>query len=153
MRFFGQGLIGNALSQMKKPTPNRGAAYIDSVLSANSKLDWVKRLYEKNTPTLMLPNQKEPSTHFMESSDGMIYPTVVRLPDGKLKYLNETDKDAAYNYAMKTKEFIKFPTDEEAQWFGENYKKGTNVLKPKEEAAIKSTELKKIRLKQMKKFK
>jgi hypothetical protein len=98
--------------------------YVDSVLNANKNLDWVKRLYEKNTPSIQIPGQKGRSTHFMESADGRVYPTVVRLPGGKMKYLG---KDA-YDYADKTKTYIQFPSDKEAQWFGENYKKGKGVL-------------------------
>jgi len=98
--------------------------YIDSVLNANKNLDWVQRLYEKNTPSIQIPGQKGRSTHFMEYSDNRVYPTVVK-EKGKLKYL----KDKAYDYADATKTFIKFPTEAEAKWFTENYKKGTNVLK------------------------
>lgn len=99
--------------------------YIDSVLNANKNLDWVKRLYEKNTPSLQIRGQEGKSTHFMESADSRVYPTVVRKPNGKLKYLG----DKAYKYADKTKTYIEFPSDKEAQWFSENYKKGTDVLK------------------------
>jgi hypothetical protein len=99
--------------------------YIDSVLNANKKLDWVQRLYEENTPSIKIKGQKGKATHFMESSDGRAYPTVVRMADGKLKYLG----DDAYDYADKTKTYIQFPSDREAQLFSENYKKGTNVLK------------------------
>ena len=98
--------------------------YVDSVLNANKHLDWVKRLYDKNGPSIQIPGQKGRSTHFMESADGRVYPTVVRMPDGKLKYLG---KDA-YDHADKTKTYIQFPSDKEAQWFGENYKKGKGVL-------------------------
>lgn len=99
--------------------------YIDSVLNANKNLDWVQRLYEKNTPSIKIPGQKGRSTHFMESADGRVYPTVVRMPNGKLKYL----ADKAYDYADSTKTYIQFPSDEAAQQFGKNYKKGTGVLK------------------------
>ena len=99
--------------------------YVDSVLNANKHLDWVQRLYEKNTPSIQIPGQKGRSTHFMESGNSRVYPTVVKMPGGKLKYLG---KDA-YDYADKTKTYIQFPSDKQAQWFGENYKKGTGVLK------------------------
>jgi hypothetical protein len=98
--------------------------YVDSVLNANKNLEWVKRLYDKNGPSIQIPGQKGKSTHFMESADGRVYPTVVKMPDGKLKYLG---KDA-YDHADKTKTYIQFPSDKEAQWFGENYKKGKGVL-------------------------
>jgi len=98
--------------------------YIDSVLNANKKLDWVQRLYEKNTPSIQIKGQKGRSTHFMESADNRVYPTVVR-ENGKLKYIG----DKAYDYADSTKTYIEFPSEKEATWFAENYKKGTNVLK------------------------
>lgn len=101
-----------------------GTAYVDSVLNANKNLNWVKRLYPKNTPSMQIPGQRGRSTHFMESGDGRVYPTVVQMPDGSLKYLG---KDA-FDYADSTKSYIKFPTDSAATWFSQNYKQGTGVL-------------------------
>lgn len=101
-----------------------GTAYVDSVLNANKALNWVQRLYSKNTPSMQIPGVKGPSTHFMESGDGRVYPTVVQMPNGSLKYLG---KDA-FNYADSTKSYIQFPSDAEATWFGQNYKQGTGVL-------------------------
>lgn len=101
-----------------------GTAYVDSVLNANKALNWVQRLYPKNTPSMQIPGVKGPSTHFMESGDGRVYPTVVQMPNGSLKYLG---KDA-FNYADSTKSYIQFPSDAEATWFGQNYKQGTGVL-------------------------
>ena len=98
---------------------------IDNILKANKKLDWVKRLYEKDTPSIVLPGQEYPSTHYMESSDNLVYPTIIRNADGKLEYLGNKARD----YAIKTNTAIKLGSEEDANWFGENYKKGTNVLK------------------------
>lgn len=103
---------------------NGGKINIDSVLESNKHLDWVRRLYEKDTPSITLEGQSQPSTHFMESSDNLVYPTIVRKDDGKLEYLGKNARD----YAIKTKTFIEFPSEEQATWFGENYKQGTNVL-------------------------
>lgn len=109
---------------------NNDVQYVDEILRRNQNLDFVKRLFEKNTPSIQLKGQNSPSTHMMESSDNFTYPTIIRNADGKLVYLNEKDKDAAYNYAMKTKEYIKHNSPEEANWFAQNgYKLGTNVLK------------------------
>lgn len=98
---------------------------IDNILKSNKKLDWVKRLYEKDTPSIVLPGQEYPSTHYMESSDNLVYPTIIRNADGKLEYLGNKARD----YAIKTNTAIKFDTEEDAAWFGENYKQGTDVLK------------------------
>jgi hypothetical protein len=101
-----------------------GTAYVDSVLNANKNLNWVQRLYPKNTPSMQIPGVKGPSTHYMQSGDSRVYPTVVQMPNGTLKYLG---KDA-FDYADSTKTYIQFPNDAAATWFGENYKKGTGVL-------------------------
>jgi len=102
-----------------------GDPNIDNILKTNSNLDWVKRLYEKNTPSIILEGQSQPSTHYMESSDNLVYPTIVRNADGKLEYLG----DKARDYAIKTNTAIKLANEKDAAWFGENYKKGTGVLK------------------------
>jgi hypothetical protein len=103
-----------------------GTAYVDSVLNANRNLDWVKRLYQKNGPSLQIPGQRGPSTHYMESGDGRVYPTVTMV-NGKLTHLPAAGIDP-FDYADSTKTYIKFPTDKEATWFGKNYKLGTGVL-------------------------
>ena len=112
---------------------------IDNILKTNNKLDWVKRLYEKDTPSIILPGQKYPSTHYMESSDNLVYPTIVRKDDGKLEYLGKNARD----YAIKTNTAIKFDTEEDATWFGENYKNGTNVLKEFKDGGLMKKKIKK----------
>jgi hypothetical protein len=101
-----------------------GQKYVDSVFNANKGLNWVQRLYEQSPKSIMLPGQKHPSTHFMESGNGRVYPTIVEMPNGNLQYLGKN----AYDYADSTGTYIQFPTDKAAQWFGKNYKKGTGVL-------------------------
>lgn len=103
-----------------------GTAYVDSVLNANRNLDWVKRLYQKNGPNLQIPGLKGPSTHYMESGDGRVYPKVAMVK-GKLTYLPAAGIDP-FDYADSTKTYIQFPTDQQATWFGKNYKQGTGVL-------------------------
>ena len=93
--------------------------YIDSTFNANMDKRWVQRLYEKN-PEFYLEGQTNPSTHFMESGDGYVYPRVMEGADGQLKEVSREEGRS---------QGIKFPNDEIAQWFAKNYKKGTNVLK------------------------
>jgi hypothetical protein len=121
--------IGDSVTEYPMMQKGGNVAYVDSVLNANKNLNWVKRLYDVNRKSIMLPGQKDPSTHFMESGDGRVYPTVVEMPDGKLKHLG----DKAFDYADSTNTFIEFPTDSIATWFGKNYKKGTGVLKKKKQ--------------------
>ena len=120
---------GSSVTEYPMAQNGRNVAYVDSVLNANKNLNWVNRLYDVNRKSIMLPGEKDPSTHFMESGDGRVYPTVVEMPDGKLKHLG----DKAYDYADSTNTFIQFPDDSTAQWFGKNYKQGTGVLKKKKQ--------------------
>jgi hypothetical protein len=97
---------------------------IDKILNQNKDLNFVQRMYQSNTPSIIIPGQPHPATHFMESADGRVYPTVVQMPDGSLQYLG----DNAYNYANQTGEYIEFSNDRQARRFAKNYKKGTGVL-------------------------
>jgi hypothetical protein len=117
--------------------------WVDSVNNANMNKNFVQREYWKNGPSIQIPGQPGRSTHFMEESDGMVYPTVVQMPNGKLQYLNLNDKDGAYNYAKKTGQFIKFPTVEQAMWYGGNgYKTGTGVTIGKKQEGGELDEMK-----------
>lgn len=123
------------LQIMKKQVPKLD---LDSVISANQHLNFIKRAMDAKTPSVVIKGQTEPSTHFMESADGMAYPTVVQSPDGGIRFMGKyvgKDKngnpkyntDEAYNYAKSTGNFIKFNNDEDAQYFSENYKKSKLV--------------------------
>ena len=97
---------------------------VDKILNKNKDLNFVQRMYQPNTPSMMIPGQQYPSTHFMASGDGRVYPTVVQMPDGTLQYLG----DNAYDYANQTGQYIEFPNDRQARRFAKSYKKGTGVL-------------------------
>jgi hypothetical protein len=104
-------------------------AYVDSTLTANKKLDFVKRLYKPKKDIATPEGKGKPgdrSTHLMsyDPKSKRVYPEVVN-ENNKLTY---KEGDAAYNYADKTKEYITFPTAEKAAWFSSNYKQGTGVL-------------------------
>jgi len=119
---------GSNLFRTNKP------AYVDSVLTANKNLDWVKRLRETNTPTLKTNTLKgfegepdsEASTHLMsDDGKGYVFPQIVR--DSTLRFLG--GEDPAYDYAKQTNTGIQLP-QEQGTWFANNgYKTGTNVLK------------------------
>lgn len=117
---------------------------LDSVIAANKNLNFIQRAMDANTPSVMIKGQNEPSTHFMESADGMVYPTVVQTPDGGIRFMGKYigknkdgrpkyNTDEAYNYAKSTGNYIKFANDEDAQYFSENYKnsKSIKIGKPK----------------------
>jgi len=105
---------------------------IDSTLQANKKLDFVRRLYEPNTPSIPTPPEVEgyvpgqTSTHLLgyDPKSRRVYPRVVNQ-GGRLNFLQP---DPAYDYADSTGEFIEFPTAEQAKFFTQNYKRGKGVL-------------------------
>ena len=107
--------------------------WVDSIHNARrGDLNFVQRFFDSSAGSIQIPGKEGTSTHYMESGDKRAYPTVVQMPNGKLQYLNQNDKDAAWNYAKSTGQFIQFPNDEQAEWYANNgYKKGTNVLKGK----------------------
>ena len=70
------------------------------------------------------------STHSMADAevDGkyISFPTVVQYEGGAIKRL---PMEKAIDHAIKTNEFLEFPSQEEATWFSKNYK---NIWKKKE---------------------
>jgi hypothetical protein len=127
------------------PTP-LSKPFVDSVFRANKDLNFVQRyLHPNDYPALVhkasdhsdyvAPNipsiiptlapADRYSTHLMSNSDEFVYPTVVQLPDKTLKKLSPKE---AYDYAIRTGQFIKFKNEEEARQFAEDgYKVGTQV--------------------------
>lgn len=119
-----QQLVGT--QQGSKLFDKNKKLYADSVLKANKNLDWVKRLYEPNAPSIQVPGEPYRSTHLMaDDGNGYVYPTIIRLPNGQLKKLSE---DEAFDYAKKTNTGIKLPSAE-GTWFAANgYKLGYGVM-------------------------
>lgn len=99
-------------------------AYADSVLTANKKLDWVKRLYQNNTPSIQVPGEKYRSTTLMsDDGKGYVFPGI-QMINGKLTYLG----NGAEDYARKTGTGIQLPA-QQGTWFADNgYKQGPGVL-------------------------
>ena len=106
-------------------------AFVDSTLNANKNLEWVKRLYQPNAPSIETPQHIEGvprgsrSTHLMsDNGRGYVFPSIVNRGRG-LEYLGT----GAEAYARKTNTGIQFP-EEQGTWFAANgYKQGTGVLK------------------------
>lgn len=128
-QFSGQMVYEKPMMQIGGLWNSNRSQWVDSINNANIYKNFVQRQYLQNGPSIQIPGQPGRSTHFMEESDGMVYPTVVQRPGSfSLEYLNKSDKNAAYNYAKMTGQFIKFPTAEQAAWYaGNGYKTGTGV--------------------------
>jgi hypothetical protein len=109
-------------------------AWVDSVNNANvGNIDFVKRFYDQSKGSIQVPGKRGTSTHLMayDPRSRRVYPEVVNV-NGKLVHM---PGDAAYNYAEDTKQYIKFPTAEQAKWYSSSsdttsgYKMGTGVLR------------------------
>ena len=87
-----------------------------------NSLNFVQRiLFPDGQPTIPSGDGME-STHKMWSADSMVFPQIIQQEDGSLKDLGTVE--AAKEYAMRTGEYISFPTDAEAQAFAAPDNKG-----------------------------
>ena len=132
------GIMNSPLNNLLLNPNPKPRLDLDSIIAANKRLNFIQRAMNPKTPSVMIQGQDAPSTHFMESSDGIVYPTVVQTPDGGIrfmgKYLGNNQEgspmyntDEAYKYAKSTGNYIKFDNDADAQYFSENYKKSKLV--------------------------
>jgi hypothetical protein len=95
---------------------------IADVLANHPQMNFVRRIVHPETsPKLRLDNGQD-ATHRMAWGEAngkyFVFPTVVETAPGKLQDLG----DKAFDYAIKNREMIEFPTPEEADWFSKNYK-------------------------------
>jgi hypothetical protein len=121
---------------------------IKETVEQNKDKEFVQRIINKNQGVQQLTVESKPikladgseiktspswATHLMAyaEADGKyyVYPEIVNQ-GGKLVRLG---RDEAFDYAMKTGEFIEFDTEKEAAYFGENYKQLWMTEQQKEE--------------------
>lgn len=89
----------------------------------NKDLNFVSRIED---PSLTFPDsQGNPMTHYMASADNIVFPTVVQQHGNN--NLNRLGYEEAYEYANKSGEYIKFPSEKDAIDYGINYKQGTKL--------------------------
>ena len=109
--------------------------YIGQILNQNADKNFVQRIMKPDTSPVLM-NYAGPNTHgthLMASGEhggkGIAYPEIIQGEDGNLKRLGR--KEAA-DYAIKNKQYIEFPTPEQAESFGKNYKRvwGGDFNKP-----------------------
>src|SRR6202453_2835873 len=99
--------------------------FVDDILDKNKDKNFVQRYLNPSTSPVIKNDDGSVSTHRMASSDNLAYPTIVQQPDGSLKQLGDKE---AYQYAIKSGEYIKFKNDKDADWFATNgYKLGNQT--------------------------
>ena len=83
---------------------------------------FIQRLSEPARGINFIDDEGQPTigSHYLESTDNIVYPRIQEI-NGKLKFLNSED---AYNTALKTGNYLKFNSEEEAIDFGKEYKQG-----------------------------
>jgi hypothetical protein len=118
------GLKGNKVKGgMANP---ESPEYIGQILNQNADKNFVQRILKPDTSPVLM-NYAGPNTHgthLMASGEyggkGIVYPEIIQGEDGNLKRLGRKE---AGDYAIKNKEYIEFPTSEQAESFGKNYKR------------------------------
>jgi len=129
--------LSDVLSALKrkreKGTSDPNQAKINYILQQNADKNFVQRILNyagrDKSPTLDMRGMgtgNDYGTHYMTGNahpEGgqMAYPQIVET-QGNLRFLSPRD---AYDYALKTGEYIKFPDVQDVNWFGKNYKKGS----------------------------
>jgi hypothetical protein len=98
---------------------------INQTLNKYKDLNFVDRIINKDKyPTLDLGDGNY-ATHKMGYSTNdlgaVVYPNVIH--DQESGTLVELSPDEAYQHAMQTGEYIPFDSENDADWFGKNYKK------------------------------
>lgn len=95
---------------------------VRAILEKNKDKDFVKRILAPDKYPVITNKDGSISTHLMswgQSDNGyFVYPTIINTKEG-LKRLSD---DEAWNHAISSKEFIRFDSPEEADWFSKNYK-------------------------------
>ena len=83
---------------------------------------FIQRLSEPPRGINFIDDEGQPNigSHYLESANNIVYPRIQEI-NGKLKFLNSED---AYNTALKTGNYLKFNSEEEAIDFGKGYKQG-----------------------------
>ena len=83
---------------------------------------FIQRLSEPARGINFIDDEGQPNigSHYLESANNIVYPRIQEI-NGKLKFLNSKD---AYNTALKTGNYLKFNSEEEAIDFGKEYKQG-----------------------------
>src|SRR5258706_16292069 len=103
--------------------------WVKTILNQNKGKNFVKRIQNPGDSPVTNNADGSHSTHRMASANNdegpVVFPTMVQLP-GQNKLIR-LDTKIAERYAAKTGEQIKFKTDDQAQMFGKNYKRGLGV--------------------------
>lgn len=118
-----------AATKAEQPPDAGKDLWVKTILNQNKDKNFVQRIQNPGDSPVTKNPDGGYSTHRMASADNdagpVVFPTMVQLP-GQNK-LVRLDTKVAERYANKTGEQIKFNSDEQAQTFAKNYKRGLGV--------------------------
>ena len=119
------GILGQWGSPQDNAIRNFGTQIQSPTIPADSKLNFEQRILKPNAYPAIDNGDGSQSTHRMAyggvDNGYVVFPTIVQGKDGKLQ---ELDDKAAFEYAMKNKEYRMFDKEEDAASYAEGgYKK------------------------------
>lgn len=87
----------------------------------NSSPEFLERLRNNDRRSIHNPDGTS-STHVLGSADNIVFPEIMDV-NGKLVDNRSMPWQSAMRYAIKNNDYIEFPTEGDARYFGEHYKK------------------------------
>lgn len=87
----------------------------------NSSPEFLERLRNNDRRSIHNPDGTS-STHVLGSADNIVFPEIMDV-NGKLIDNRSMPWQSAMRYAIKNNDYIEFPTEGDARYFGEHYKK------------------------------
>ena len=87
----------------------------------NSSPEFLERLRNNDRRSVHNPDGTS-STHVLGSADNIVFPEIMDV-NGKLIDNRSMPWQSAMRYAIKNNDYIEFPTEGDARYFGEHYKK------------------------------
>lgn len=87
----------------------------------NSSPEFLERLRNNDRRSIHNPDGTS-STHVLGSADNIVFPLIMDV-NGKLIDNRSMPWQSAMRYAIKNNDYIEFPTEGDARYFGEHYKK------------------------------
>lgn len=117
------GSMDNPPNQLSEVEVTAQYPYEQRVIDTmnNSSPEFLERLRNNDRRSIHNPDGTS-STHVLGSADNIVFPEIIDV-NGKLIDNRSMPWQSAMRYAIKNNDYIKFPTEGDARYFGEHYKK------------------------------
>jgi hypothetical protein len=113
---------------LNRPRPGQDQelnSWVDQIIGKNTNLNFIDRVARPELYPTLPQEGGGMATHKMAWGDidgrPAVFPTVIFDPN--TKSLQELDMDAAFEHAMKTKQYLPFDNEEMADLFSREYKR------------------------------